>query len=285
MSQTTPVALRYFAPDPDLAELVSTFYHATVDVAHFDELERADRPQLRFLLRGEGEYRFADGHVTPSSVAIIIGPTTGPVRSVATGPIEMFGAGLMPAGWGALMGPDADQYTDRAIDAIGLFGDWMNEVATSLRAADSTESMLTIGNRMIRNLLQKNAPSPVWFTRIVDTWLAGSLSPEVDALVAQSGMSARSVERMTKRFYGVPPKMLARKYRALRAATALARGENLDETTLAAAFYDQSHLIREVKKFAGTTPGKMASPSAFTAATTRGRKDLTGQVSPLVSDT
>ena len=79
--------------------------------------------------------------------------------------------------------------------------------------------------------------------------------------------------------------MLARKYRAVRAASALARGECLEEAQLGDAFYDQSHLIREIKRFAGATPGQLARPTFYTEATTKGRKQLAGKVSPLVSDT
>src|SRR3546814_8806389 len=56
--------------------------------------------------------------------------------------------------------------------------------------------------------------------------------------------------------------MLARKYRAVRAASALARGEGLDSAQLGDAFYDQSHLIREIKRFAGATPGQLGKPTS-----------------------
>ena len=137
----------------------------------------------------------------------------------------------------------------------------------------------------MREILKKNEPAPVWFTRTVDRWLTDSVSPQVPDLVEATGMSIRSVERMTKHYYGLPPRMLARKYRAVRAASALARGECLDAAQLGDAFYDQSHLIREMKRFAGATPGQLARPTLYTEATTRGRKQMAGKVSPLVSDT
>src|SRR3546814_2234328 len=76
-------------------------------------------------------------------------------------------------------------------------------------------------------------------------------------------MSIRSVERMTKHYYGLSPRMLARKYRAVRAAAAIARGETIDTDALGDAFYDQSHLIREIKRFAGATPGQLRTPSPY----------------------
>src|SRR3546814_13215291 len=85
-------------------------------------------------------------------------------------------------------------------------------------------------------------------------------------------MSIRSVERMTKHYYGLSPRMLARKYRAVRAAAAIARGATIDTDALGDAFYDQSHLIREIKPFAGATPGLFRTPSPYTPAPTPVRK-------------
>src|SRR3546814_13889744 len=93
-------------------------------------------------------------------------------------------------------------------------------------------------------------------------------------------MSIRAVARMTRHYYGLSPRMLARKYRAVRTAAAIARGETRDAAALGDAFYDQSHLIRETKRFTGATPGQLRKPSPYTPAPTRGRKPPPGQVTP-----
>lgn len=280
-----PFELLYFPPDPDLAEMVSSFYFVRVDLPLFDESERADRPQFRFMDVPKGEYVFPDGHRFPAGRATIIGPTSGSVQATAPGPLRMYGFGLMPAGWATLMGSHADKLTDRAINAADLFGDWIEDVVDAIGNAAGTEERLVIGNNFVREILKKNEPAPMWFTRTVDSWLTASPSPQVPELVEATGMSIRSVERMTKHYYGLSPRMLARKYRAVRAASILARGEKLDEVELGDAFYDQSHLIREIKRFAGATPGQLARPSSYTEATAKGRKKLAGRVSPMVSDT
>ena len=281
----TPFELQYFPPDPDLAEMVSSFYFVRIDMPLFDESERADRPQFRFMNIPKGEYIFPDGHRFPAGRATIIGPTSGSVRAVGDGPLRMYGFGLMPAGWATLMGSHADKLTDRAMDAADLFGDWIEEVVDAIGNAVDKSERLVIANNFVREILKKNEPAPVWFTRTVDQWLTESANPQVPDLVEATGMSIRSVERMTKHYYGLSPRMLARKYRAVRAASALARGEKLDDAALGDAFYDQSHLIREIKRFAGATPGQLARPSQYTEATAKGRKQMAGKVSPRVSET
>ncbi|MBL0768370.1 helix-turn-helix domain-containing protein [Sphingopyxis sp. XHP0097] len=280
-----PFELHYFAPDPDLTDMVSSFYFARLDMPLFDEYERADRPQFRIMTKPDGEYVFPGGHRFPAARATIIGPTSGSVRAIARGPTALYGFGIMPAGWAALMGDEAEKLTDRAIDAADLFGGWIDDAVGALIEATSVEDRLVIANNIVREIMKPGEPAPLWFIRTVDKWLTESASPQVPELVEATGMSIRSVERMTKHYYGLSPRMLARKYRAVRAASALARGEDLASAKLGDAFYDQSHLIREIKRFAGATPGQLARPSRYTEATAKGRKNLAGKVSPIVSDT
>lgn len=276
--------LQYYPPDPALADLVSVFYVARFDQMLLDEMERADRPQFRFLLSGAGSYYFAGGQSIASPTAVILGPTSGPTRLIARGPVWVAGFGLMPSGWAGLMGADGPGFTDCGLDAAMLLGDWVAALAGDLIAAPDDAARVAIMANLASEILVGQA-APIWFIRLVDGWLVSSASPVLDELIAATGMSARSVERMTKRFYGLSPKMLARKYRALRAASALVRGEDLGSSGLSEGFYDQSHLIRELKQFAGKTPSQLSRTSTLTQATAAGRKRLSGRVSPLISDT
>lgn len=275
----------YEAPGERLAEIVSSFYRLDFAGDHFSELERADRAQFRFQLKGHGEYHFADGTMSPSFPVTIIGPTTAPVLAKSDCPLSIFGWGMPTAGWVALMGSTAGAYVDKALDARHIFGDWIMEIRDELIAASDFEEQVEIGCLAAENIFRHKSAAPFEFTSMVDAWLISDGDPSVESLAAQSGLSQRQLERMTKRYYGLPPKKLARKYRALRAAQSLAHGDSLDETGLALAFYDQSHLIREVKQFTGLTPGQLRSgQSPLTRATMKGRRALGGKVSPLVSE-
>src|SRR3546814_14107176 len=56
-----PFELQYFPPESDLADLVSTFYFARIDLPLLDEYERPDRPQLRLMTNPHGAYLFPGG--------------------------------------------------------------------------------------------------------------------------------------------------------------------------------------------------------------------------------
>jgi AraC-like DNA-binding protein len=252
------VTMDYAPPPVDLRGHLTLFYEFRADMSNWTGTDRADRAQFRFLLSGKGRYHFADGNIQNSFPVQIIGPTTGPMTMHMEGPMHSFGVGLQPAGWGTLLDFEASLLVNRVVDATQLFGPDLARTATALRAATSIEERVAIGSALARSLIGRGNSTAFTFTRIVDQWLASAPSPSIDDLSNVTGLSKRQLERQCNAFYGAPPKMLARKYRALKAAIALARGETDMGDLIADGFYDQSHFIREIKAFTGVTPGRIA---------------------------
>ena len=110
------VQIRYFAPSPRLRSLVSSYYWCETDLPLLCDRMRAELGQVRFIVRGALSYCFDDGRDIDCPPALLSGPTATPVSTTATGPFACFGAGLMPAGWSALIGVDADTLADDAIE-------------------------------------------------------------------------------------------------------------------------------------------------------------------------
>lgn len=278
------VSLDYAAPAADLKDFVSVFYTFRADVPRFEDDDRADLAQIRFQLKGSGFYRFADGHEQQGPEVQIVGPTMGVTHLCVDGPADVFGAGLLPGGWGAMIAIDASSVTNRVIDGAELFGPEVRDVLERLRATADLNERVAITSDLIRSLVQRGHELPRWFTQTVDEWLQSSLSPEVDDLVAAAHLSRRQVERLCKRLYGCPPKLLARKYRALRAAVVLAKGEASTAELLTQGFYDQSHCIREIKRFTGMTPTRIPGGLNELTRLTMKRTEFAGQVAPLVAE-
>jgi AraC-like DNA-binding protein len=288
-ARTLPdIQLDYAVPAADLAEYITLFYHFRADVPMFEDTERADHAQIRFRLSpGASDYTFPDGTQQDATEIHVVGPTSGAMGVRCVGPVWVLGMGVTATGWAALIGNDASSMLNRVIDATDLFGaPRLRAAANALRAAPDIPARVAIGEQLIRELLRGCDRSATTFVRHVDTWLAGSPSPDMEDLVTATKLSRRQVERKCKALYGAPPKLLARKYRALRAAVALVSESQSVDDLIARGFYDQSHLIREVKQFTGHTPRQIkAEPSLLSQLTISQRVALGGQVSPLVSDT
>jgi len=281
------IKLDYAIPEADLSDYITLFYLFEADTPVFEDTERADHAQIRFRLNNRSaEYRFPDGSVQQAMGVHIVGPTTGAVKVRAEGPVRLFGAGITPCGWLALVGAEASTMINRVFDAAELFGDALAGVVERLAAVSDVAEMARIATPLISALVSRHDGDAHGFVHAVDAWLADSTSPDLDALTEATGLSRRQVERKCNALYGAPPKLLARKYRALRAAVALASGRvSLDEV-IDRGFYDQSHLIREIKQFTGLTPRQIAAdPPLLARLTIAQRHALGGQVGPLISDT
>ena len=274
--------LEFTVPPAELAPFVTLFYRFRCPT-DFDDVERAGVAQLRFRLSpGPARYHFADGSMQHAPPFHVVGPTTGPTRACATGPVWVFGMGLHPAGWAALIGGDASAMANRCTCALALFGDEVAEAAIGLRGAADAQGMVAAIAPWLRRRLVDGQHGVLAFVRAVDAWLASAPAPRLDALLAATGLSRRQVERRCNTLYGAPPKQVARKIRALRAAVAMASDRAHEPT----GFYDQSHMIREVKHFTGLTPKRMREePGALAAITIAHRRALEGQVGPLISET
>lgn len=279
------ISLDYATPHESLRGHLSVFYEFRADVPVFDDVEAAARAQVRFILSGtNGRYYFPDGTVQSGPHIQIVGPTTGPTRMMIEGPVHIFGAGLMPSGWGAMLDFEASLLVNRVIDATELFGKELYQRLDGFRATSTLDEKVAIGTDIARQLIDRGQSAAFDFARLVDDWLADSLSPDVETLMAATKLSRRQVERNCKAIYGLPPKMLARKYRALKAAISLAKHEVDVQDLVDHGFYDQSHFIREIKHFTGVTPGVISEDLPTLATLTLKRTELEG-LSPLITKT
>lgn len=279
------VSLKYYAPAEDVRDLVSVYYFFDVDAPEFADNERAAIAQLRFILDGNGKLSFADGSSYPVEGAMLVGPSTGAMHFDVKGPFRMFGVGLLPLGWAISTRKPASDYADVVLPAREVFTDEVDKNLETLRNCDSVEDMVAWADKVYRDLKPRVKPETSAFTRMVDEWLSSAPSPPVSALMERSTQSSRQVLRMVNKLYGMPPKYLARKYRALRAARAFAEQNEEELLELEDAFYDQSHMIREIKFFAGTTPARLRVDEGETASLIDQRKGLKGKIAPLTSDT
>jgi AraC-like DNA-binding protein len=282
------IQLDYAVPGAAVSDYVTLFYWFRADVPAIEDTERADHAQIRFRLTpGGANYRFVDGTMKAVADAHIVGPTTGAFQVRAAGPVEAFGAGLTPAGWAALVGIDASAMMNRAIDLSDLFGHALVEDAMrQLAAAPDLVAKTACCEAILTRLMGARRDKVLEFVRQVDFWLCADASPEVAMLTRATGLSRRQVERKCRALYGAPPKLLARKYRALRAAVALVAEDLSIDEAVGLGFYDQPHLTREIKQFTGYTPGQMKSePSLLAQLTIARRYALGGQVHPIISDT
>jgi AraC-like DNA-binding protein len=279
------IRLEYLPPPPDLRAYISTYYLFETDEPHFGDIERADVAQFRAFLAGSGELSFPDSSQYQNFPLSLFGPRMVATSVRLTGPVRLFGVGLLPAGWSALTKLSAADYANTLVDASAILGVNTLEAMNILRNLGSLTEMADTINDIARSLASSAEKVPHWFIRAVDDWLGQKLSPDIVDLEKATGLSRRQIEKMTKQIYGASPKLLQRKYRALRTANAISNGNGDWQDFIDEAYYDQSHCIRELKEFVGITPGAIKEHSSRLSTLTFCRSQLAGSVAPLSAQT
>ncbi len=280
MPLTNPalIELEYFPAPEALAPFITTFFHFRCDEALISDVRPASAGLLAFFLRGEAQLFVRDGTVDSSHPASLVTPLSAAAPILVDGPWHVFGAAISPLGWGALTGGlSAATHANRLLDAADLIDPSLAAFAARLKAAYNapgsaagdppgltSDAMIDMASAALQPLLRAVPPAHAKLIGTVAEWLGGALSPMVDDLMAKSPYSPRQLQRLVDHYFGLPPKQLARKYRALRAAALLGHPDTPPEQVAAVEdqFYDQSHMIRELRLFAGRTPARLGNSDA-----------------------
>ena len=258
------INITQFAPSTTLAPFVTQIYYFRCEEPETKDRQSAALGHLMFFLSGSGVVQFDKGEATMASGAMQYGPGLAAAEFVLSGPAHILGFVLSPLGFVALTGKPANLFADRAVRAAEIYGPEIDRIADafsagradgSLRIADMIEQATGFLLRQVRSV----PPAHVSMIRKVIDWLSSDLDPDVELLYAQLNMSRSTAARLITRYFGCPAKPLMRKYRAVRAATVLVDPQCTPElrAKVESLFYDQPHMIREIRQFTGRTPGAL----------------------------
>lgn len=256
-----PFSLTFVNPRASLKKYIITIWVVESDLPTLSDFQRADHMYLQFFLSGNGGMQFACGRRDEAFPVTFMSAASAAAQYELNGPIAMIGCSLTALGWAALSCGDASERADRLTDASLVFGPEILELTARMKQlmaagveaqqlADVLENYL---EARIKAIPKRNAD----IIAATYEWFDSDLDLHVDDLYRRLTVSQRQANRLVKRFFGVSPQILARRVRASRAAALLispcySREELRAVTGL---FYDQAHMIREIRHFTGKTPG------------------------------
>lgn len=257
-------AIDYFEPPEAIRPYVTTLFHFRCDDEDIRDIQPADVGKLMIVLKGQGTAYFRDGRSQAIPRCSMQSPTSVALPFHFKHGFHSIGAALTPLGWAALSKLPADAHGNRIFDAEELLGPEATSLCATFAQAygardfDQTWMVDALAGFIGRNLKKVTPKHIVLIEKVVD-WLGTSLDPELDDLYGVSPYSTRQTQRLVERYFGLNPRALKRKYRAVRAAAILSASDISDEQVAAVEehFYDQSHLIREISLFVGRTPSHL----------------------------
>ncbi|MFC0203482.1 helix-turn-helix domain-containing protein [Novosphingobium soli] len=246
------------APAGDLAPWIARLYVTKVSAPADYTLSCglfSDTAFIRIQLAGDWVAMPPAGEVRATRGAFYFGPNTRRMPISVTGSFVSLGLALRPGAGTALGGPRVQDYVDRVVPSAAVVSP--SEVYLALfdpegSPEDWLQSLEAHWRRKI-HLRGGTPPDPVSsaFEEIALRDPSTSVSEAADAI----GVDRRKLERVVSRDFGMAPKQVLRRARALDMASHL-RGvaDSAEGEEMALRYYDESHLIHEFTDLFGMSP-------------------------------
>ncbi len=285
MTTADAITSAHFAsPHPDLRRYITTYYIAAVQSVDGNEVEDLLHPEwgsVRFLCEGAVRGSVLPAPMIQMPPVVLSGPTTkaAPISCIT---MRIASFGLLPLGWHRFVGLPASRFADTGLDARECkskteFANWFE----SVKSAKGLSEVAAIFDEKLLALLAETEPVDQNEELRIEQVHRALVNPDVSTvaeLTDQLNISMVQLERLSKRVFGFPPKLLLRRQRFLRTLAMVLReprskwGEILDPQ-----YYDQAHFNRDFRRFFGLSPRQyLALPRPIVAAAARQRMQALG---------
>jgi AraC-like DNA-binding protein len=158
-----------------------------------------------------------------------------------------------------LIGRPIEDMRNQALALEDVFGSFGRDLTDRLYDAGSWEARFECLDGALTARLRDAREVPAGVRCAWHRLVASSGRARIASIVQETGWSQRHLIAQFRQEIGVSPKVLARMLRFGHVVRAIHARETLDLADLALSFgyCDQSHLNRDVREFAGTTPGEL----------------------------
>ena len=262
--------LEIIAPPAELAGLIHTFYVIETLEAQIAEVVPAYSAQMVVIVRGALEIEHAGVSERPGTVAINA-PQLRAAPCVIDGPALLIGASLTPLTWQALANLPADKVHDRLLAPDAILTEAQNAALAGAAAACAAGRMTP--REVVAQMAAVIAaarfvqrPEHVALFEAMSRWLGSGFDPPLADLHAAVTVSPRQLQRLSRRYFGAPPAQVLKRVRAIRAAMLLANpalSEVLRDDMMT-GYFDQAHLIRDIRRYTGRTPTQLRARTLST---------------------
>lgn len=279
-SKGVRVTTRFFPVSEALRPYCSIIYVTDVvapDAMRVDDYLHPEWANLRFVTGAIPLAAIGGGDLQPTGSLIVTGPTS-QATYFSFGTMRAWGIGILPLGWARFCDLPAEAMADRFCDgAMHSAFSGLVPLERELAAVDDPEAgARLIDTRIAERMAAASADDPA--IREAHVALMDEALASVGAFANRLGLSERSTERLSRRAFGFPPKLLLRRQRFLRSLARFMLDPSMAWTdTLDYHYHDQAQFTHDFKRFMGMSPRAYAArPKPVLGAAARARAAAAG---------
>lgn len=219
-----------------------------------------DMAYTRFIFSGGWTADAANGFGSYKNEVLQFGQLSKFMKLTCKGDVMSAGFGLVAGGLYALTGRTAKESID-FVEQDDIFGLYDDEIRETLNEECTPSQWNLAMEEALRRYIKRVDPPPPDPVSIAFELAAFRDPTQSLADFAESqNISLRKLERVVKRDFGLTPRTVMRRARALDlAALLIGVADDNEEEEIILRYFDQSHLIKDFTSFFGVTPHKFRS--------------------------
>ena len=245
-------------PAEDLAPWIAWLYVSSVKMPDDHEVNchlLSDMASIRIQLEGDWSAEHIGGPIEGDAKAFYFGPQTKAMPVKVRGSFTSIGLSLMPGTGYTITKLKASEFADRIVkvEEVGLPEQMVLAALGPIETPEAWLEALEASARVF--LCGAQAPKPPEISARFERLALTDPTASVSSFAEAEGISMRQLERICIRDFGMTPKKVMRRARALDMAAHL-RGvaDRSEENEAILRYYDQSHMVREFTELFGLTP-------------------------------
>ena len=262
MSSDSTITVYFFQPSPALRPYYTAFYLTEIDAAPgvlVDDYLHPEWAAMRFTEGPPPTASVGPGPLVPQWPFVANGPTSKAIH-FGCETSRIWGLGLQPAGWAKFIPEGADKLANHTVDGT-IHPAFARFVPLIDKIFDGRHDPAAEAARIDEHLMTM-VDLPVPGAAQIAEVHAAILDPEVatvSELVERTGIALHSLERLTRRYFGFPPKLLLRRQRFLRSLAHYMLDPSLNWIgAIDGQYHDQAQFVRDFKAFMGLSPRQYA---------------------------
>lgn len=187
-------------------------------------------------------------------LTVLVGPQYSRVNIQVHRQLKAIRVDFLPGGMYRLLGVPMHELFDGGFDARHFFGNEMNLINDQLQNSSLRYGKIVVENFLLAKFHKLRDLLP--FDSALNVLLNRNGYLTIEKTASLSCLSLKQFERKCKERIGMNPKMYARILKFSKAYRLHEANPNLSWTQIAyeANYYDQMHMIRDFKTFAGVNP-------------------------------